>query len=88
VGGWQTPPFDKALALSLPLEDSFDLFDCSLPVLLVLTLDFPPDFVVLLVEVAVSDRSAPLVGTSVFWRWSPLKLATFRGTDLVYSDKE
>ena len=58
MGGWQTPPFDKALALSLPLEDSFDLFDCSLPVLLVLTLDFPPDFVVLLVEVAFSDRSA------------------------------
>ena len=58
MGGWQTPPFDKALALSLPLEDSFDLFDCSLPVLLVLTFDFPPDFVVLLVEVAFSDRSA------------------------------
>ena len=58
MGGWQTPPLDNALALPLPLEVFLWPFDCSLPVLLVLTFDFPPDFVVLLVEVAFSDRSA------------------------------
>ena len=58
------------------------LFDCSLPVLLVLTFAFPPDFVVLLVEVAFSDRSA---GRDV----GVLEVVTteagyVKGTDFVY----
>ena len=44
MGGWQTPPFDKALALSLPWEDSFDLLTAACQYCFGLDFFVPLDF--------------------------------------------
>ena len=54
MGGWQTPPFDKALALSLPLEDSCDLLAAACQYCFGLDFCVPLDFLIHFLKVAGS----------------------------------
>ena len=56
MGGWQTPPFDKALALSLPWEDSCDLLAAACQYCFGLDFCVPLDFLFHFFEGCWVDR--------------------------------